>query len=121
MHWSARLGVVCAAMAIVAPAAPAASAFGGDVDVDFEAKVNPFLNRDEAKYYGRVRSNVEECSVGRKVRITVKRHLIARAETDEKGKFGGVAESVEEGSSVKFKLKPNRPSDCPGQTLFVQV
>ena len=109
---------VCASLAVIVPAAPA---FAGDVDVDFEAKVNPFLNRDEAKYHGRVRSNVEECSVGRKIRITVKGNLIAKAKTDEDGKFGVVAKSVEDGSSVKFKLKPNRSFDCPGQTLFVQV
>ena len=111
------LVAVCASLAVIAVGAPA---FGDDVDVHFDAKVNPFLNGDQAKYSGRVRSSLEECQAGRKVRITLKRHLIAKAETEESGKFSVVADSVDEGSSVKFKLKPNRP-DCPAQTVFVEV
>ena len=117
MSWRVRLVAFCASLAVIAPAG---SAFGGDVDVHFDANVDPFLNGDQARYYGRVRSNLDECKVGRKVRITLKRQLIAKAETDEKGKFKVIADSVEEGSSVKFKLKPDRP-DCPGQTLFVEL
>ena len=116
MGSKACLVAVCAALA----ALPGGAWARGGLDVDFEAKVKPIGNGEHYKYSGRVRASLEECQVGRKVRITIAHRLVGTAKTDEDGKFSLTGDPVKDGSSVKFKLKPNRPS-CPAQTVFVQV
>ena len=116
MRWRVCLVTVCAALAAI----PAGASALGDLDVDFDAKVKPLGNGERYAYSGRVQSNLEECQAGRKVRITSARNLIGKAETDEDGKFKVIGDPVKDGSSVKFKLKPNRPT-CPSQTIFVEV
>ena len=116
MSWRACLLAVCVALLALPAGAPAR----GDLDVDFDVKVKPIGNGERYAYSGRVRANLEECQVGRKVRVTAARRLIGKAKTDEDGKFKITGDPVKDGSSVKFKLKPNRPN-CPAQTVFVQV
>ena len=120
MNWRSRLVVAGAALAMLAGAGPAFGRLGEDLDVHFDAKVKPVHGGDRYQFSGRVRSNFEECQSGRKVRVTIARHLVGRAVTDEDGEFSLIGDPVESGTSVKFKLKRNRP-DCPAQTIFVQV
>ena len=117
MSLSARMAAMAVSVGLLATAAPA---FGGVSDLDFTAKIRVISGGDQMQYHGRVRSSNEFCQVGRTVRITNARRLIGVAATTETGKFSVKAPAVPDGSSVKFKLKPNG-SDCPAQTLFVEI
>jgi hypothetical protein len=116
MSWSARIATLIVSVATLAGAAPAIAG----TNIHFDAKIRVISGGDRMQYHGRVRSNVEACEVGRTVRITNARRLIGQTATDERGKFSLKADAVPEGSSVKFKLKPNGP-ECPAQTLFVEI
>ena len=109
------VGMVVAVAALGA----ASSAFGG-TDVEFKAKIRPVSGGDEMQYYGRVSSDVEECRADRTVRITSSGRLIGTTATQENGKFSLVADPVEDGSSVKFKLK-RASADCPAATVLVEL
>ena len=117
MSLSARLGAMAVSVGMLAAAAPA---FGGVADLDFTAKVRVLSGGDRMQYHGRVRSSNELCQVGRTVRITNAGRLIGVTATDDRGKYSVKAAAVPDGSSVKFKLKPNG-SECPAQTLFVEI
>jgi hypothetical protein len=110
------MGAMIVAVAALAMAGPAF----GDANVHFNAKVRVVSHGDQMQYHGRVRSDVEACQVGRTLRISSSHHLIGQTATDDAGKFSIVANAVPDGSSVKFKLKPNGP-DCPAATLFVEI
>ena len=116
MSLSARLAGM---IVTVAALAAASSAFGG-AEVQFSAKVREASGSDRMQYYGRVKSDVEECQAGRTVRITSSGRLIGRTRTEESGKYSIVAKRVPNGSSVKFKLKRNG-TECPASTLFVEL
>jgi hypothetical protein len=115
MSTSVRLGAMIVAAGMLA--APAAF---GDANVHFNAKIRLVSHGTQMQYHGRVRSNSEACQVGRTVRISETGHLIGKTATGDNGKFSLVANAVEDGSSVKFKLKPNGP-DCPAALLFVEI
>ena len=117
MSLSARLAAMAVSVGMLAAAAPA---FGGAASIDFTAKIRVLSGGDRMQYHGKVKSDVIDCQVGRTVRITNAGRLVGVAGTDESGKFSVKAAAVPDGSSVKFKLKPNG-SECPAQTLFVEI
>ena len=91
----------------------------GDANVHFSAKIRSASHGTKMEYYGRVRSDVEACQVGRAVRISAGL-LIGQTGTGEDGKFSLVAKPVPDGTTVKFKLTRNG-HDCPAQTIFVYL
>ncbi len=117
MGWSARF--VAMAVAVAALTA-AGSAFAEEANLRFSAKVRIISGGDRMQYHGKVRSDLEACQVGRTVRITESGDLIGLTSTKGSGKFSLKTDAVEDGSTVKFKLKPNGP-DCPSKTLFVEI
>jgi hypothetical protein len=102
----------------VAALVTASSAFGA-ANVHFNAKVRPASHGTKMEYYGRVRSNVEACQAGRTVRIS-SGLLIAQTGTGEDGKFSVVANSVPDGSTVKFKLTRNG-RECAAATISIEI
>ena len=108
-----------AALAVLATLAGAATAFA-TTNLHFNAKVRILATGDAYEYHGRVRSNVDACQIGRTIRVTVGGRLIGKTGTDVDGRFTFKAKPVRDGSSVKFKLKPNGP-DCGPAKIFVQV
>ena len=112
--------IIWATIVSVAALAAASSAFAGsEATIHFNAKIRTVSHGDKMEYYGRARSNLEACQVGRTVRISAGL-LIGQTGTDAGGKFSLVANPVEDGATVKFKLTRNG-SDCPAQTLFVDL
>ena len=116
MSWSARLVAVVVA---VAAFAAAGSAFA-ETTIHITAKVRIISGGERMQYHGKVRSPVEECQVGRTVRITSSGDEIGSTETDDKGKFSIKGDAVEDGSKVKFKVKPNG-TECPAKTVYVKI
>ena len=116
MTWRTRLVAVIVSVAALATAG---AAFG-DANIHFSAKVRVLANSDEFQYHGKVRSNLEACQIGRTVRVTVRGHLIGQTGTGNDGRYSFRAAPVDDGSIVKFKLKPNGP-DCPSATLLVEI
>ena len=108
-----------AAFAVLATLAGPTAA-SADTNLHFNAKVRVLAAADEYEYHGRVRSNVEECQVGRTVRVTRGGRLIGKTGTDIDGRFSFRAKPVPDGSTVKFKLKPNGP-DCAPAKIFVEL
>jgi hypothetical protein len=115
MSWSARLVVLVVAVAALVTASSAL----GDANVHFNAKIRTVSHGTKMEYYGRVRSNVEACQVGRAVRISAGL-LIGQTGTGEDGTFSLVANRVPDGTSVKFKLTRNG-RECPAATIFVEL
>ena len=116
MRLSARVVAVIAAMGMTAMAAPASAQ---DVRQKFDAKVRVLSNGSQFQYHGRVRSNLEFCEVGRTVRISRGGREIVLTSTDERGRFSAKAAAVPDGSTIKFKVKPNE--ECDALKLFVEI
>jgi hypothetical protein len=116
MSRSARF--VAGIVAVLALAA-AGSAFAG-TNIHFNAKVRVLANGDQFEYHGKVRSNLEACQVGRKVKISSPGVRLGNAFTDESGRFSRKDDPVDDGALVKFKLVENGP-DCPAYKVIVEI
>jgi hypothetical protein len=105
-------------VAVVALGA-AASAFA-DANQHFDAKVRVLANSDKFEYHGRIRSDLPECEVDRKVLIKRGPSKIGNAVTDLNGRFSRKAASVPDGSTVTFKLA-DAGVNCPGLRVEVEI
>jgi hypothetical protein len=116
MSWSTRfVGLIVAVAALAA----CSTAFAG-VDFTFNAKVRIVSGGDLMQYHGKVLSNVEECQVGRKIKIKSPGVKLGSAFTDAKGKFSIKDDAVEDGALVKFKLVAIGDT-CPGGKVVVEI
>ncbi|MDX6581746.1 MAG: hypothetical protein QOI10_930 [Solirubrobacterales bacterium] len=116
MSWTVRLVAVIVAVAALAGAGSALA----DANQHFSAKVRVLAHSDQFDYHGRVRSNLEACEVGRKVKIASRGVKLGYATTDASGRFSRLDDPVDDGAIVKFKLIANG-SDCPALKLTVEI